>query len=321
MTDHQGSRDFLPEESSLFQAPSLEGMFEIIEALADLIEAVQGFFTEIALENPAEMSTELTVYLFNLVRAAIKLRDMFGPLEDMQRPQPVGWPPPIRVQLNILHNRVVELWSGLELNKAPSKALDDYRCGEPGPLAIRVEKRPGAIHDQCGTKYRLNPLWTGCEAVYASILKAALRLLDETSYIVRRAAAAIENAPPAYRPDLATKFLTAPNDFRALLTSCRSCRELARRTAVAIESAPPAHGGANEDLADRPELAAARENAEKLRSALRELGAVDEESSAKEGILRRKTGLTEREYKRAMRFLKKQNAVRTKPRIGTWLVG
>ncbi len=76
---------------------------------------------------------------------------------------------------------------------------------------------------------------------------------------------------------------------------------------------------------DRIEQATAKwgadqKNAEKIRSALREMGATDEESSAKEGILRREIRLTEREYKRAIRLLKKENAVRTKPRVGTWLV-
>jgi len=62
-------------------------------------------------------------------------------------------------------------------------------------------------------------------------------------------------------------------------------------------------------------------NAEKVRLALHKMPAIDEDSASSEGEIRQVTGLTEREYKRAMRFLKKQNAVRTKPRIGTWLVG
>jgi hypothetical protein len=152
MTDHQGSRDFLTEQSSLFQAPSWDEMLEIIETVADLIEAVYGFFAEIALENPTGVTTELAIYVSNLLRAAIKLRDMFGSLADMQRPPPVGWPPAIRVQLDILHNRVDELWTGLELNKASSEALDSYR------------KR----HSHSAIQIR--PDWTGYEVVYASLL-------------------------------------------------------------------------------------------------------------------------------------------------------
>jgi hypothetical protein len=61
-------------------------------------------------------------------------------------------------------------------------------------------------------------------------------------------------------------------------------------------------------------------NVEKLRSALRKAGAVDQDSHSSEGFLRLETGLTEREYKRAMKVLKAEKAVRTKSGVGTWLV-
>jgi len=134
INDHQESRDSLPAQSSrnpgcsdeqpLFQAPSWDGMLATIEAAADLTEAAHGFFGEIALENPTGVTTELAVHLTNLLHAAIRLRDMFGPLVPMQRPPPVGWPPAVRAQLDILHNRVDQLWTGLELDKAPGQALD-----------------------------------------------------------------------------------------------------------------------------------------------------------------------------------------------------
>ena len=63
-----------------------------------------------------------------------------------------------------------------------------------------------------------------------------------------------------------------------------------------------------------------QENAEKLLSCLRDMGAIDEDSHSSEGFLRRETGLTVREYRRAIRILKAEKAVRTKPRVGTWLV-
>jgi hypothetical protein len=75
----------------------------------------------------------------------------------------------------------------------------------------------------------------------------------------------------------------------------------------------------------RLELAAVKcgedqENAEKLRSAMRDLGATDERSAAQEGKLRLATQLTEREYRKAIRILKTEKAVRTKTRVGAWLV-
>lgn len=65
-----------------------------------------------------------------------------------------------------------------------------------------------------------------------------------------------------------------------------------------------------------------RENADKLLSALRELGAIDETSLRKKGEMRAKTGLTEREYRDAIHLLQAENAVKTKPgaKGGTWLV-
>jgi len=199
-------------------------MFTIIETAMDLVEAVKGFFTEIALENPTGTTTELAIYLSNLLRAAIRLRDMFGPLRDMQRLPPVGWPPAVRVQLNILHNRVEELWTGLELNKAPSEALDFYRSGGA--------KGDGSI------AIRFRPAWTGHEVGYASIVKAALKLYDEFKYIDWKIAAATESAPPAYRPPNAS-LAVLPNLMKATLTSCRELA-LARRTAAATEA--PAAG-------------------------------------------------------------------------------
>ncbi len=236
IADPRGSLGSPPGESSLFQAPSWEGMFEIIEAVADLTEAVDGFSAEIALEYPTGMTKELAIYLLNLLRAAIRLRDMFGPLADMQRPPPVGWPPAVRVQLDILHNRVDDLWTGLELNKAPSEALDSYRKG----------------HDHSAIQIR--PDWTGHEVVYASILKAALKLYLEVRHLARKATAATESAPPAYRPDaMDAMALVLPNEMKAMLTSCREL-SLARRTAAATSENGTA---ASEAPAQRPELAAA----------------------------------------------------------------
>jgi hypothetical protein len=88
---------------------------------------------------------------------------------------------------------------------------------------------------------------------------------------------------------------------------------------------PVANGGALEAPADHPDLVATiggadRTNAGKLLSALREKGAVDEDSHSSEGWLRLETGLTEREYRKATKLLKDEKAVRTKRRVGIWLV-
>ncbi len=68
-----------------------------------------------------------------------------------------------------------------------------------------------------------------------------------------------------------------------------------------------------------PSMRADEANADRLRSALCDSGATDEASSTKEGVLRRMTGLTEREYKKAVRALKLENVLRTKSGVGTWL--
>jgi hypothetical protein len=218
MTDPRGDCAFPPKES--FQAPSWDEMFTIIETALDLVEAVQGFFGEIALDNPMGVTIELASYLSNLLCAAIRLRDMFGPLRDVQRPSPVGWPRAVRVQLNILHNRVEELWTGLELNTASNEALDYYRSGDAkgdGSIAIRIR-----------------PAWTGHEGGYAAIAKAAFHLFDELKYIDWKIANPTESALLAYRPPNAALALF-PNHMKAMLTSCRELA-LARRTAAATEA-------------------------------------------------------------------------------------
>jgi len=62
------------------------------------------------------------------------------------------------------------------------------------------------------------------------------------------------------------------------------------------------------------------ENAEKVRAALYELGATDEDKASSEGNIRLVTGLTEREYRKGMKLLSWLNAVRTKEHVGTWLI-
>src|SRR5271157_40320 len=62
-----------------------------------------------------------------------------------------------------------------------------------------------------------------------------------------------------------------------------------------------------------------RKNAEKVHSALVKMGATGEDNASSEGEIRQVTGLTEREYKRAITFLKEENAIRTKTKVGTWL--
>ncbi len=57
-----------------------------------------------------------------------------------------------------------------------------------------------------------------------------------------------------------------------------------------------------------------QEHAETLRSALPEIGV------ATEGLLRLETGLTEREYRKAVKLLKAENAVQTKTGVGIWPV-
>ena len=218
MTDPRGNCAFPPRES--FQAPSWDEMFTIIETAQDLLEAVKGFFGEIALDNPMGVTIEVASYLSNLLCAAIRLRDMFGPLRDVQRPSPVGWPPAVRVQLNILHNRVDELCTELELNTASSEALDYHRSGGA--------KGDGSI------AIRLRPAWTGHEVGYASIAKAAFHLFDELKYIDWKIANPTESALLAYRPPNAALALL-PNHVKALLTSCRELA-LARITAAATEA-------------------------------------------------------------------------------------
>lgn len=60
-------------------------------------------------------------------------------------------------------------------------------------------------------------------------------------------------------------------------------------------------------------------NAEKLYSALRDLGGISRKIPKTKGILRYETGLTDREYRAAIELLKKDGRVRTKT-IGAWLV-
>ncbi len=60
--------------------------------------------------------------------------------------------------------------------------------------------------------------------------------------------------------------------------------------------------------------------AKQLRSALHELGAIDERTAKSKGALRQASGLTERQYRKAVGLLKAQKAVRTKTNGGTWLV-
>jgi hypothetical protein len=67
-----------------------------------------------------------------------------------------------------------------------------------------------------------------------------------------------------------------------------------------------------------PSIPPVQENAEKLYSALRELGAISKESKTTKGTLRCETGLSEREYRAAIRLLKESHRVITRT-VGAWL--
>jgi len=109
---------------------------------------------------------------------------------------------------------------------------------------------------------------------------------------------------------------------------CLACQrdEAELKLAQARLRAEPSSGpwfdyatGEWESATDEQNKGVLHSNAEKLLSALREMGAVNEDSHSSEGALRRETGLTEREYRKAMKLLRDHKAVRTKSGIGVWL--
>ncbi len=97
-------------------------------------------------------------------------------------------------------------------------------------------------------------------------------------------------------------------------------RQIEAQNELILERLPAALPGKTADSSRTPSIDADRENAEKLRSALREMKAIGKKSSTNEGFLRSETGLTGREYRRAINLLIAEKAVRTGTRAGTWLV-